>query len=110
MEVKLNKHYFFRNMEPLTADELQAIAITLHGIRYPDSDKKFIMEIYYGIFFRELSNKFQVNNNTLKQKLENMQINHPHQFKNILEKMKVFWDTNPAENHLRARLYELGLI
>lgn len=97
-------------MQPLTADELQAIAIALHGIKYPDSYRKFILEVYYGIFFRELSNKFQVNDDILKQKLEDMQINHPQQFKNIFEKMRLFWDTEPTETQLRARLYELGLL
>lgn len=97
-------------MEPLTTDELQAIAITMHGIKYPDTDRKFILEAYYGIFFRELTDKFQVDNNIVKQKLENMQINYPQQFKNIVKKMKIFWDTQPAETELVIRLSELQLI
>lgn len=97
-------------MESLTTNELQAIAIAMRGIRYPDSNRKFILEVYHGIFFRKIANIFQINDNTVKQKLENMQTNHPQQFKVLFDKMKIFWDTQPSETELVARLSELKLI
>lgn len=97
-------------MEPLTSNELQAIAITMRGIKYPDTDRNFVLEAYHGIFFRKLADKFQVNDTIVKQKLENMQVNRPQQFQILFEKMKIFWDTQPSETELIVRLSELKLI
>ncbi|NJN07547.1 MAG: hypothetical protein HC815_05970 [Richelia sp. RM1_1_1] len=97
-------------MEPLTANELQAIAMAMYGIKYPDSHRKFILEVYHGIFFKNLADKFQVNNDEIQLKLEKMQTNYPHQFKNIVDKMKIFWDTQTTEAELVIRLSELKLI
>ena len=97
-------------METLSTNELQAIAMTMQGIKYPDTGKKFILEVDYGIFFRKLSNKFQINSDAIKQKLENMQVEHPQQFNNLMKKMQEFWDTKPEEKDLIVRLSELKLI
>lgn len=93
----------------LTNNELKAIAITLKGIKYPDTNNKFILEVYYGIFFRGLEEQLKVDRKKLKQKLENMQIQCPQQFEFLVNKMRDCWDKEYGEEELLARLSQLGL-
>lgn len=96
-------------METLTINELQAIAISIRGIRYPRNSKGFIFEVYNGIFFQKLGDIYQVDDKIVKQKLEKMLIQYPQQFQFLYEKMNVFWDER-EETSLVARLAELKLI
>lgn len=97
-------------METLTNNELQAIAIAMKDIKYPDTQRKFILEAYYGIFFKNLAQQLGVDGETVKQKLEHMQVTYPQKFEFIVDKMKIFWDTNFDGDELLTRLYQLDLV
>ncbi|OKH45313.1 hypothetical protein NIES2101_26770 [Calothrix sp. HK-06] len=97
-------------METLTANELKAIAVTLSDIAYPPDAENFIMEIWTGIFFDGLNEKFEVNDTIIKQKLEKMLNNNPQQFKILYEKMKIILSSGLKLEDLVPKFLELKLI
>ncbi|BDA76031.1 hypothetical protein CAL7716_101970 (plasmid) [Calothrix sp. PCC 7716] len=98
-------------METLTVNELKAIAVTLSDIKYPPDAENFIMEIWTGIFFDKLNEKFEnVNDTIVKQKLENMLNNHPQQFQILYNKMKIVLLAKLNEQELVPKFLELNLI
>lgn len=96
-------------MKVLTNNELMAVAISMYGIRYPDTEEKFILEVYYGVFFKGLAEELEVNRETLRQKLEHMQKQCPQEFSFLMDKMKDCWDKDYKKEDLLIRLSELGL-
>lgn len=97
-------------MYTLTDNELKAIAISLKDIEYPPDTENFIMEVWTGIFFKNIEEKLQVNDNVVKQKLEKMIDNNPQQFQILYEKMKIVLSSRPSEDELIPKFLELKLI
>ncbi|BAZ18359.1 hypothetical protein NIES4071_102440 (plasmid) [Calothrix sp. NIES-4071] len=97
-------------METLTVNELKAIAIVLSDIDYPPDAENFIMEIWTGIFFDGLSEKLEVNDTTIKQKMEMILNNYPQQFQILYDKMKIVLSLNLDEQELVPKFLELKLI
>lgn len=94
----------------LTIDELKLIAHIMSRINKYPSNATFNDEIYYGILFREISEKFGVNRQLIKQKLETMQMKYPQQFKILFDKMHSIWRLEIEDEELVPKLAELKLI
>lgn len=97
-------------METLTVNELKAIAIALSDINYPPDAENFIMEIWTGIFFDGLTEKFEVNDAIIKKKLEDILNNYPQQFQILYDKMKIVLSSNVIAQDLITIFIDLKLI
>jgi hypothetical protein len=94
----------------LTIEELKVIAYIMSRITKYPSTATFIDEVYYGILFREISERFGVNRQLIKQKLETIQTKHPQQFKIFFDKMHYCWRLEIKDDELVPQLAELKLI
>ncbi|MBW4512165.1 MAG: hypothetical protein KME64_37580 [Scytonematopsis contorta HA4267-MV1] len=90
----------------LTMDELKGVVTTLKTGRFP-SKELFSKEVKCGITFEELDSVFNINEDDMDIRINQLQQEQPEKFDEFYDKLKSFWSVDVED--IEARIKELNL-